>query len=178
MGMAVETHRWSIEDLERLPDDGNKYEVVRGELFVTPGPSVSHELVLVRLDALLWPYVAANRLGAVFHPRTVVRFEDSEVEPDLTVRHLPAGEVAWQEVPVPILVVEVSSRATIRRDRNQKRQLYIDAAVAEYWIVDRDRCAVTVVRPGLPDREVTDVLEWHPPGASAPLRIQVRELLA
>jgi Uma2 family endonuclease len=64
-----------------LPDDGDKYELVRGELFATPAPSTDHEMMLVRLTRILAPYVEKHGLGYVFHPRTVLRFEDSETEP-------------------------------------------------------------------------------------------------
>ena len=61
----TQTKRWTLEELHSLPDDGNKYELVRGDLFVTPPPSEEHETILARLHALLIPYVAANALGMV-----------------------------------------------------------------------------------------------------------------
>jgi Uma2 family endonuclease len=176
MGMAIETREWTLEDLHRLPDDGNKYELVRGELFVTPAPAVSHEMVLARLDMLLWPYVAAQKLGIIFRPRAVVQFEGSEVEPDLMVRPKPDENSAWKDVPTPILGVEVASRTTHRRDRNQKKQLYLDAGVAEYWIVDRQERSVTVVRPGKRDVHVSDAIEWHPVATSALLTIPLADV--
>jgi len=171
MEMAVETNAWTLDDLHRLPDDGNKYELVRGELFVTPAPTVSHEWVLAKLNMLLVPFVTEHSLGTVLHPRAVVQFEDSEVEPDLMVRQVPHEALKWHELPAPILVVEVVSRTTHRRDRNQKRRLYLDAGVSEYWIVDRDDRSVTVIRPGKPDTDVRTALEWRPSGASASLLI-------
>lgn len=87
MRMAELTHRWTIAELYRLPDDGNKYELVRGELFVTPPPTDWQETIGARLTRILDPYVAAHGLGLVYHPRAVVRIgEDTEVEPDLMVR--------------------------------------------------------------------------------------------
>src|SRR5262245_55479237 len=84
--MTTATKPWTIEEPHRLPDDGNKYELVRGELFVTPPPSVDHEEVLARLAKILMAFVEKHGLGNVYHPRSVVRFEGSEVEPDLMVR--------------------------------------------------------------------------------------------
>src|SRR4051812_45596473 len=69
MRMATEIKRWTLEELHSLPDDGNKYELIHGELFVTPAPSNDHETVLARLSELLFPYVRANKLGLVYHPR-------------------------------------------------------------------------------------------------------------
>ena len=89
MAMPAAPRRWTLDDLDRLPDDGNKYEVVRGRLFVTPAPAPRHEVVLARLARILEPYVDARKLGQVYRPRAVIRFEDSEVEPDLMVRAEP-----------------------------------------------------------------------------------------
>lgn len=171
--MAATAGTWTLEQLHRLPDDGNKYELVRGKLFVTPAPSFNHEVILARLSRILSPYVEAHGLGYIFHPRAVVRFEGSEVEPDLMVRRGDDPHLDWDSAPIPILVVEVASPATRRRDRTDKRDLYLDAKVAEYWILDPDSRAVTVVRPGEPDSVVRDALQWHPAGATAPLAIQV-----
>src|SRR3954470_2031730 len=127
---------WTLEELHRLPDDENKYELVRGELFVTPPPTDNHETISARLTRLLDPFVAAHGLGFVYHPRAVMRFQGSEVEPDLMVR-LPRSVrgAEWDSAPTPILVVEVVSGSTRRRDHQQKKTLYMEAGVAEYWIV-------------------------------------------
>jgi Uma2 family endonuclease len=69
MHMATRTKTWTLEELHSLPDDGNKYELVHGEMFVTPGPSYEHETILAWLNGALVPYVAANDLGFVYHPR-------------------------------------------------------------------------------------------------------------
>ncbi len=170
MHMATQTKRWTLEEVHSLPDDGNKYELVRGELFVTPPPSEDHETILSRLGALLQPYVSANALGMVYRPRAVVRFEGSEVEPDLFVReprNRPAKD--WDDAPPPILVVEVLSGSTRRRDNGEKREFYLDAGVAEYWIVDPDRREIRVIRPERADVIETTELRWQPSGAAAPL---------
>ena len=87
MHMVSPIRRWTIEDLHSLPDDGNKYELIRGQLFVTPPPTDAHETIAARLHRLLDPYVAANGLGLIYRPRAVVRIaDDTEVEPDLMVR--------------------------------------------------------------------------------------------
>jgi Uma2 family endonuclease len=77
MLVAIDIKRWTLDELHSLPDDGNKYEVVRGVLFVTPAPTWQHESILAALSAALSPYVVANGLGLVYHPRAVLRFEDS-----------------------------------------------------------------------------------------------------
>ena len=80
MARKLDAFEWTLEELQRLPDDGNKYELVRGELFVTPAPSLAHERLAVVLSDVLSDYVRQERIGRVFRPRAVVRFEGSEVE--------------------------------------------------------------------------------------------------
>lgn len=175
--MAVSAiHAWTIEELDRLPEDGNTYEVVRGELFVTPPPSVTHEVAVSRLSCMLHAYVAEQRLGLVFHPRAVVRRIGSQTEPDLYVSEY-RGDTDWAKTPTPLLVVEVSSRSTWRRDLNQKRAYYLeDVGVSEYWMVDRESRAIRVARPDTDDIVFETVLRWHPAGASVPLDIEIARL--
>jgi Uma2 family endonuclease len=171
------TKRWTLAELHSLPDDGNKYELVRGELFVTPAPTNEHEEILARLTRILDPYVAAHDLGLVFHPRAVVRFRGSEVEPDLMVRQpAPRPRTPWERMPKASLVVEVISPTTRRRDRGPKREFYLEADVAEYWIIDPERRSIAVVRLGEADREVRDKLVWQPRGAASSLDVPVAEL--
>ena len=99
MHMTLKVRKWTRADLERLPDDGNSYEVIRGALFVTPPPSVDHEEVLARLSAILTGYVERHGLGRVYHPRAVIRFEGSEAEPDLMVRAVSSGPCASSSPP-------------------------------------------------------------------------------
>lgn len=175
MPMAATTKVWTLDELHRLPDDGNKYELVRGELFVTPAPTNNHEEIGARLHALLAPYIAAHKLGYVLRPRAIVRFDGSEVEPDLMVR-AAHGRGNWDDAPLPILVVEVASSSTRRRDHAQKRAFYLDTGVTEYWIVDPEERSVTVVRRGVDDAVARDSVTWSPNGASEPLAIAVPAL--
>jgi Uma2 family endonuclease len=177
--VPTKTKVWTLEELHSLPDDGNKYELVHGELFVTPPPSVHHEEIVERLNRMLVPFVAANKLGGVYHPRSVIRFSSSEVEPDLMVRQShPEPDAGWAAWPVPLLVVEIISPSTRRRDQEQKRAFYREAGVAEYWIVDPERRGVTVVRPGEVDRVENERVEWQSPGRAATLAIDVDQLFS
>ena len=174
MPMAAETKVWTLEELHSLPDDGNTYELVRGELFVTPAPARSHETIASRIARVLDRYVEAQSLGIVYRPRAILRFEGSEVEPDLMVQ-APGdlGKEDWDDAPTPILIVEIASPSTRRRDREQKRRFYIDAGVAEYWIVDPENRAITTVRAGMPDVTARKTLVWNPAGATEPLTVEV-----
>jgi Uma2 family endonuclease len=172
MHMAVKTRRWTRADLERLPDDGNKYEVVRGELFVTPPPSTRHEELLHVIAGHLRRYVEP-KLGQVHQGRSAVVFEESHAEPDILVRKrvLPLPE-KWDEMPIPFLVVEILSKSTKLRDAKAKRLLYLDAGIAEYWIVDGETRSIRVVRKASDD-VLTDTLRWHPTGATEPMVLDV-----
>ena len=177
MAMATTRKVWTLEEVHSLPDDGNKYELVRGELFVTPPPTDRHETISARLTRLLDPFVAANGLGFVYRPRAVLRFEGSEVEPDLMVRlpH-PRPDAGWDSAPIPILVVEIVAGSTRRRDHEQKKALYMDAGVAEYWIIDPSRRTITVVRRGEDDRVERSHVTWKPAGAPSGLTIKVDDV--
>lgn len=177
MHMATRTKQWTLEEVHSLPDDGNKYELVRGELFVTPPPTDEHETILARLSRLLDPFVAENGLGMVYHPRAVMRFEGSEVEPDLMVRQPhPDRRGDWDSAPTPILIVEVLSGSTRRRDHVQKRQLYLDAGVPEYWIVDSEHATIRIVRTGIDDVVATTQLTWAPSGTAEQLVITLESI--
>jgi Uma2 family endonuclease len=181
MHMAAHAKAWTLDELHRLPDDGNKYELVRGELFVTPAPSVRHEDVLARLHAALVPYVARHSLGMVYRPRAVLRFEGSEVEPDLMVRPVgaPSSQDDWAKLPTPILVVEVLSATTRRRDLVHKRALYRDAGVPEYWVIDPEARQVRVVRQEADARDTitSEAIEWRPTGVSDAFVVRVASLV-
>jgi len=177
MHMATKVRPWTLDEVHTLPDDGNKYELVRGELFVTPPPSDDHETVLARLSRILDRYVEAKGLGFVYHPRSVVRFKGSEVEPDLMVRRPSPGiKDAWERAPLPILIVEVFSPTTRRRDQGQKKDFYHDIGIEEYWMVDPERRTLTTVRPSHTDLIITDLLEWSPSGAVEPLALRLADI--
>jgi Uma2 family endonuclease len=174
--MSMAAKAWTLEELHRLPDDGNKYELVRGELFVTPPPSVEHEEVLARLTDALAEYVKKQALGRVYHPRAVIRFEGSEAEPDLMVRAVPPGlhGDAWEKLPAPLLVVEVLSPTTRRRDLVNKREYYVNAGAGEYWVVDIERREIRVIRRGDDDVVARESLVWR--AAAEPLLLDVAAL--
>jgi len=175
--VATNTKVWTLEELHSLPDDGNTYELVRGELFVTPPHAVSHEEIAARLIRILVPFVTAHHIGNVYLPRAVIEFQESQVEPDLMVRlpH-PDPDGEWAAWPVPFLVIEIISPSTRRHDHEQKKRLYLDAGVAEYWIVDPEARTVRVVRHGEADRLERVRVEWQPPGAPVRLSVTVDDV--
>jgi Uma2 family endonuclease len=168
---------WTLAELHRLPDDGNKYELVHGQLFVTPAPTQEHEIVAARLSRVLSRYVEEHGLGIVFHPRAVVRFEGSEVEPDLMVR---SAEITarWEDAPTPMLIVEIVSPTTRRRDYGDKRDFYREVGVADYWIVEARIRSVRVVCPDTDEISTSKTLMWKPKPDIPGLTIDLDEIFA
>lgn len=179
MHMRSSAKRWTLAEVHALPDDGNKYELVHGRLFVTPGPTNQHETILARLTRILEPYVVAQKLGYIYHPRAVFRIEQEvELEPDLMVRlpH-PGPDETWETAPLPSLVVEVASDSTRRRDRIVKRDVYtVEARIPTYWIIDGGTRSIRVLRPDQDETVFEDAIEWWPKGATAALSFEVERL--
>ena len=174
MLMAQTAGAWTLADLDRLPDDGHRYELVDGDLFVTPAPTTAHEALAYEMRRILEPYVLAELLGRVHTPNAAIRAEGSELLPDLMVRRAPPTLLgAWEEMPIPFLVVEILSPITRRRDHEYKRAFYLRNGVAEYWIVDGEERTICVVTPNADDVVVHRVLTWRPANASAALVIDV-----
>jgi Uma2 family endonuclease len=171
-----QTVPWTREELDRLPDDGNRYEVLNGELLVTPPPSQAHQEIVDWLNEKLTPFVTANGLGRVRFPRSVIVVGRSQLEPDMMVRAI-APHRGWANAPPPILVVEVLSRATRRRDLNDKRDFYMENGIAEYWAVDRDTRSIIRFTPGSSE-SVSSVLTWIPRNIEATLDIDVTRMFA
>jgi Uma2 family endonuclease len=129
----------TYEDYCALPDDGRRYEIIEGELYVTPSPSRAHQEFAGNLFIALKPFVAARRLGVVFiAPFDVILEETSVVVPDLIfVAKDHVGIVTDRGVRgAPDLIVEILSPGTARRDRVEKAKLYARHGVTHYWLAD------------------------------------------
>ena len=164
MHMATKTQRWTRSELARLPDDGNRYEVLDGQLFVTPLPAVPHQVIATRILVLLVPYVERHSLGIVVGPGSVI-VGDDELQPDVAVFPvtLSRGEQEWDALPRPLLVVEVLSRTTRRRDLELKRRAYQAWGIPTYWVIDRFESQALVWSPSNGEPAVvTHALHWQP----------------
>lgn len=171
---------WTVDDLHALPDDGNRYELIDGELFVSPSPNRPHQRALRELLLQLEPYVRS--LGGVevlFAPYGVTWSTRTEVQPDLLVMpitdRVPSG--AAGDRPELELVVEILSPSTARVDRYRKRALYQRERVPEYWIVDVTARLVERWRPNDEEPEIIfEHFAWQPRGEVAPLIIDLAEI--
>jgi len=177
MGMPV-SHYYTAADVLAMPEDGNKYEVVHGELLVSPGPRLLHQLVVGRLGFRLHQYLERAPVGVSFPGGDISWFDDTLVIPDLLVTTIDeARTLSWSRVRNLLLVVEVLSPSSSRQDRFTKRRLYQEVGVPLYWLVDADAKLVEVWTPEtmFPTAE-TDEIRWHPVGAAEPLIIDLAEL--
>ncbi|HEX8848106.1 MAG TPA: Uma2 family endonuclease [Gemmatimonadaceae bacterium] len=176
------TKRWTVEEVQALPDDGMRYEVVDGELLVTPAPTWTHGEAVQELQYRLRDYLRAVRVGHVkVAPADVVLGARTLVQPDLFVVPLVQGRrpADWEEAGRMLLAVEVLSPGTARRDRILKRELYQRLHVPEYWIVDVDARAIERWRPDDVRGELlADRIAWRPERVAEPLVIELGEYFA
>jgi len=141
-------YKLAAADWERFPDDGLLYEILGGELYVSPPPTTGHQRISGHLYARLREHLSTGDRGEVFYAPVGVRLSDHDVaEPDLVVVLAKnATHVGEQAIDgPPDLVVEILSPGTAGRDLGEKRDLYEQSGVAEYWIVDPKAGAVEVL---------------------------------
>ncbi len=167
---------WTVEEMWELPEDGNRYEVIDGVLFVTPSPTDEHQDAVFLLARRLADHMDRVGGGIVRIAPADIRFgTDRGVQPDVYVAPLVDGRRphGWEQTRHLLLAVEVLSPSTAARDRGIKRRLYQQHA-DEYWIVDLDTRRIERWRPEDTRPEILDaVLEWRPPGAGEPLVLDV-----
>ena len=149
MATAQPVFKFTYEDYRTAPPD-KRYELLDGDLVMTPAPNLKHQRVQVQLGERLARYVRENSLGSLFFaPCDVVLSDTDVVQPDLPFvskarAHLLSGGDNVRGAPD--LVVEILSPATVERDRGYKRALYAKHGVAECWLVDPASESVSIHR--------------------------------
>ena len=141
----------TVMDLEAMPEDGNRYEVIEGELFVSCAPGLTHQQISGNIHYLIRNYLEKNPIGVVIATPGLILTELSGVIPDIVFfRHERSKEIVSGErlTSAPDLVVEILSPGpeNIRRDHIAKRQLYARHRVTEYWMVDPSTQTLEVCR--------------------------------
>jgi Uma2 family endonuclease len=145
--------RWTVADLEFLPDNGTRYEIVDGELLMSSQPSYAHQRVCVNLAVLFDEWSTVTKAGEVNLAPGVIFSESDAVAPDVIW-------ISWQRLAEarrpndghlyapPELVVEVLSPGTSNeeRDREVKLKLYSARGIDEYWIVDWRNQTIAIYR--------------------------------
>ncbi len=136
--MAPELKRkLDYSDYVATPDDGKRYEIVDGDLYVTPSPTPTHQRVSQRLERQLEDYFHRRAIGEVFHAPIDLILSDHDIfVPDVLVVSNPALVSRRGIEGPPVLVVEILSPSTRAQDRGVKARRYAELGIAHYWIVD------------------------------------------
>ena len=137
----------TYEDYRNTPDD-ERYELIDGELIMSPSPREAHQYADVELGATLHTFVKLRNLGRVYHaPFDVVLSDADVVQPDLLFVSRERLHIITENniQGAPDLAVEILSPSTSARDRGYKRDLYAKHGVKEYWQVDTDAKRITVL---------------------------------
>lgn len=174
MGMPATAPKvWTAEMWEKLPDDGKRYEIIDGELFVTPAPTWSHQSVLSELHFRIASYLRTHPVGRVLSSPADIRIDSRNlVQPDIFVTAPRAR--SWSDITSLLLAVEILSPRTARLDRARKRPLYQRFNVSEYWIVDAGARIIERWKPSDERPEILETrIEWQPDTAVPPLRIHL-----
>lgn len=174
---------WTYSEYARLPDDGNRYEVLDGEVLVTPAPTPHHQVVIQRLLLRLIEYVHGRGAGWVFQDVDLLFRSGQFLRPDLVV--VPAegrGGITDRGVEVaPALVAEVLSPSSRTIDRKKKPRRYLDFGVPAYWGVDPEEGAVrrwdAAADPDDPVR-IEGTLRWSYPEGAPALELDGERLVA
>lgn len=132
---------FTAADLEAMPDDGNRYEIIEGALIVTPSPAVPHQRVVGNLYVILRDGVP-DALEVMLAPLDVTVSDLTVLQPDLLVA-TRAALAERKMLGVPVLAVEVLSPSTRLIDLNLKKAAFQEAGVAHYWVVDPERPSIT-----------------------------------
>ena len=136
MAVMVTARAPTRADLDALPDDGLRHELIDGQFVMTPAPGSDHQTMSLRLAALIDQAVRGTHLKALAAPYDVV-LGPHVVEPDVFVA--AKTDFTAKDLPAPpLLVIEILSPSTSHLDRGRKREIYAEAGVAHYWIVDPD----------------------------------------
>lgn len=133
--------RFKAEDIFDVPDDGIRYEVIDGDLYIAKSPDLDHQEPISILLIRLGSYVLANGIGHIFTaPVGLILDEENGLQPDLVyVSNERANTLVRRGIyGTPDLVAEVLSPSTAARDRGVKQRRYAAAGVPHYWILDPD----------------------------------------
>jgi Uma2 family endonuclease len=135
----------TYDDYLRLPDDGKRYELIDGELHVTPAPGTRHQSTVANVLRLLGSFIYKRRMGRLWTAPLDVLFGPTDVvQPDLVFVSTERKEIITDAAVrgAPDLVIEVLSPSTRRRDEGVKLRQYEREGVREYWLLDPATCTV------------------------------------
>ena len=180
MAMPAIAHRWTAAEVRALIDESRpspRYELIDGELLVTPSPHVPHQDAVAILLQIFAGYLRDHPFGRVFVSPADIELEPETVlQPDVFVVPLVLGRRPrkWPDVRALMLAIEIVSPGSARHDRVTKRRFFQRMGVPEYWVVDLEARMVERWRPGDERAEVADErIAWHPTGAAIPCAVDL-----
>lgn len=179
----TEEQPWTYERYLELPDDGNRYEVIEGKLYVSPSPTTIHQILSKRLLFELYRLELAGE-GFVFAAPMDLKMEGaSPVQPDLMYfKNDQKGQVKKKFLTgAPFLIVEIQSPSTASRDRVIKLRNYAKNKVAHYWLLDPEAATLEMLRLDGDGYRVDTVLgaeDRHCPPGLAGVEIDMAKLFA
>jgi len=163
----------TYEDYVLLPNDGKRYEILEGELTVTPAPSTKHQTASENLFVLLSQYIKERDLGKLFHaPIDLILESTSVLQPDLLFVSKARQHIITERAieGAPDLVIEILSPTTSRTDRVTKAQIYARHSVPAYWIVDPEGEAIEIYLLELDVYRLAATLEGKIPMFAPPFK--------
>ena len=134
---VIEIKKYTYEDYLKTPDD-ERYELIEGDLIMTPSPMTKHQRISGKIGFELIKYVTENNLGEVFYAPYDVLFDDENVvQPDILFVSKDRLDIIGEKniQGAPDIIVEIISESSAYRDMVQKKKLYARFGVKEYWIV-------------------------------------------
>lgn len=158
--MPAATHRTTYGEIRRMPHDGKRYELIDGEVYVTPSPNTKHQRVVGNLYLALREFVDEHGLGDVYLAPLDVVFDEYDVlQPDLLFVSSARRSIIGEDnvTAAPDLVVEILSPSTRGYDRDEKRRVYARFGVKEVWLFE-------------PRDNTVELLSLTPSGDYAPAR--------
>ena len=182
MGMsALRKRHWTAEAVRELIRENQqwpRYELLDGELLMTPAPAPRHQIAVGAMHFTLAGHCNTEHLGvALMSPADIELAPESIMQPDVFVvpeELVPGEHDGWEGVRWLLLAVEILSPSTQREDRVRKRDFYLAHGVREYWIVDLD---ARVIERWTPEQTTPELhrneMVWHPAGARSPLVIDL-----
>jgi Uma2 family endonuclease len=153
----------TVDDLEIMPDDGSRYEIIEGELYVSRAPGLTHQEVLGNIYYFIKDFLNKNSIGRVLFTPGVIFNDYNGVIPDLIfISDERRDEILSNErlMGAPELMIEIVSPGAEnnRRDRIVKRQTYGKFGVQEYWVVDPENRSIEIYNLRAQSLELTATL--------------------
>jgi Uma2 family endonuclease len=163
----------TYEDYVLLPNDRNRYEILEGELTVTPTPSTKHQSASANLFKLLSTHIDDRNLGKLFYaPVDLILDPTTILQPDLLFVFSAHQHIITERAieGVPDLVVEILSPTTSRTDRVTKAQIYARHSIPAYWIVDPEREVIEIYSLEIDTYRLAATLEGKIPMSASPFK--------